>query len=402
MRSSLLGLCCALLREGSPAAAVGERGAAPPALRRQAPESLAQANASAQYRYPDGYDTAEGSPDLQAGNPVERHRGPAPARPLPPATSSADPADRVAVVANLHHSWDLGWLQRRKIRVEEVNVCDHVDWFDPQHLCGQRSIGESLAWLEWIVLNYDTLPAYVAFLHGPEVSWHTSDAGIAERVQSSTPEEAEMLADSSCLWTEAAGHDVYTGHEGPGVDAIYLSLWGTPFLDAWHRWDMPLSYKCCAEAVVSRAAIRSKPRAIYEELLALIQRQPEQPWAWIFERAWQNLWEKPLAFPPDQVVQRLRAQKWAHTKTHGYAPAQAQRGAAPFPAGTDPALHLAHGGGRVTPAAARQLDATTQLDRAVAAMRTCGAPIGDAGKYESPQPLVAPAAKRERAQHGER
>ena len=44
-----------------------------------------------------------------------------------------------------------------------------------------------------------------------------------------------------------------SGVEGPGVDAIYLSLWGTPFLEAWHRWRMPMAYRCCAEAVVSRA-----------------------------------------------------------------------------------------------------------------------------------------------------
>jgi len=296
------------------------------------------------------------------------------------------------VVANLHHSQDLGWLQRGgPMRVEEVNTCDHVEWFDPNGLCGRRNIGESLAWLEWIVQNYDRLPAYVAFLHGAEVSWHTPVAGLADRVLHSAPADVEMLADSSCQWTEAAGHAMVSGVEGPGVDAIYLSLWGTPFLEAWHRWRMPMAYRCCAEAVVSRAAIRSKPKAVYEELLTLIQRQPEQPWAWIFERTWQNLFAKPLAFPADQVVKRLRAQKWAHTP-RSYAPAPQQQGAAPIPVAHAPAaLPLAQQGAPASQAlaqkgapAAQPLEATT-LERAVARMRTCGdwAPngLGDAGHY---------------------
>lgn len=276
-----------LLRDENPAVLA-------PALRRSAfaEEGLTQA---AKYRYADGFDTAE-----DHSHALEHFRGP-------------DIADRVAVVANFHRGASLAWLQREgRLRVDEVGVCDHALWHDPNLLCGRRHLGEALAWLEWIVQHYDGLPSYVAFLHGPEVSWHTSVAGVAARVLAATPADIEMLADANCFWTEDTGAVSQGSEEGPGLDALYGALWGTTFLHAWQQWKMgSRAYRCCAESVVSRDAIRSKPKEIYEELVTLIQRTPDQPWGWVYERTWQNLFQKPLAFPAEEVVKRLRAQNFA-------------------------------------------------------------------------------------------
>ena len=103
-----------------------------------------------------------------------------------------------AVVNNFHHKVkDLEWL--KSVPYEEVGTCDHPD--DWAH-CGDRVIGESLPWLEWMHANFDHLPTYTAFLHGDQFSWHAHLD--AQKLVDLKPDDVEMLAEDTCLWPRPA------------------------------------------------------------------------------------------------------------------------------------------------------------------------------------------------------
>ena len=93
-----------------------------------------------------------------------------------------------AVVTNFHHKENLTWLNA--VDHVEVGTCDHPDT-DWEH-CGDRGIGESLPWLEWMASNFDHLPEYVAFLHGPQTSWHSSLS--VWKLVNTKPRDVAMLA----------------------------------------------------------------------------------------------------------------------------------------------------------------------------------------------------------------
>ena len=46
--------------------------------------------------------------------------------------------------------------------------------------------------------NFDDLPAYVAFLHGEQFSWHSELS--AEKVNGTKPDDVEMLSGEKCIW----------------------------------------------------------------------------------------------------------------------------------------------------------------------------------------------------------
>ena len=145
-----------------------------------------------------------------------------------------------------------------------------------------RNISESLDWLRWIVKNYDNLPERTVFLHGHKRSWHTP-RNFIKQLNKAKPERVQMLGKH--IWKK---HGYYGQSELVGLNQVYQILFSRSFLEvaeATRLW----TKKCCAEMVVSREAIRQHPRSIYRALVDLITIDPKQPWAWIFERSWENM-----------------------------------------------------------------------------------------------------------------
>lgn len=221
--------------------------------------------------------------------------------------------DIVAVVNN-HNKKDLSWLRDAGIKVDEVGRCTQpAERAHPR--CGSRQIGESRSWLSWIVEHYDRLPGYVAFLHGEQASWHTPEGGLSvEKLEYDTPPAVEMLAGDACVWKPDLPAHIARGDEGgpargtlelPALNALNEALYAKDFATAWADFDMALKSKCCTESLVSKAAIRKLDKQIYVALVAMIDKHPSVPWGWVYERSWQNLFDRPLARPVDQVLARL-------------------------------------------------------------------------------------------------
>jgi len=224
--------------------------------------------------------------------------------------------NNIVAVVNNHNGKDLSWLRDAGIKVDEVGRC--ATRADRRHPgCGARHIGESRSWLLWIVKHYDSLPDYVAFLHGEQRSWHTPEEGLSvEKLESDSPAAVEMLAGEQCVWKPDLPAHIAKGDEGgpvsgtselPALNALNEALYAKDFGKAWVDFHMAMNNRCCTESLVSKAAIRKLDKKVYRALVAMIDKHPTVPWGWVFERSWQNLFAQPLARPVDQVLARLKA-----------------------------------------------------------------------------------------------
>jgi len=199
---------------------------------------------------------------------------------------------RIAVVGNFKHQYDLGWL--RGLDVAEVG------------LTSPRDISESRPWLQWITENYNELPDVAIFIHGHRSSWHRT-AVTVDFLQSHVPADVTMLSDPGCVWRESLVEALKRGRELPGLDTLYNSIWGANFSEIFTQAHMARNYICCAENMVSKEAIRRFSRAVYQQFVLTIDENPTQPWAWIWERTWQNLWQHPLAKSDAEIIAGLKA-----------------------------------------------------------------------------------------------
>lgn len=204
-----------------------------------------------------------------------------------------------AVVANFHRTKDTGWLRLNSIPTEEVGTCLDADG-KKDGLCGLRSVGEARPWLQWIIHNYNNLGAqYLAFLHGDRHTWHVGD--VLSRIRTAKPANVEMIADRTCNWKPSTGQAASDGAEGPGLNVVARALWGKSFVEVWNTFGMAMNYVCCAEMVVNSDAVKKIDKRIFQALLSMMEKDPRQPWGWVMERTWQNLFSRPIVRSVEEI-----------------------------------------------------------------------------------------------------
>ena len=74
------------------------------------------------------------------------------------------------------------------------------------------------------------------------------------------------------------------------LDWVYGFLFDMDFSEAWYKWNMP-EYKCCAEMVVSRKAVHRVGLHKFVRILREVEETMDEPWAWVMERTWENLFK---------------------------------------------------------------------------------------------------------------
>jgi len=194
-----------------------------------------------------------------------------------------------AVVNDFHRKANTSWLHQ-SMQADLVGING-----------GSRLISESIPWLEWIRANYHNLPEYVAFLHGDQTSWHSTLNAC--NLAQDRPKNVHML--SHCFFPEAKYCD---SKEKWGVDLLYKSFFNMSCKDAAQKWEMTgkaHKYPCCSEMVVAKKAIRQVDLSVYTAVLDIMKRTPSQPWGYIWERTWQNLFSKSLR-PTHEVLLSLK------------------------------------------------------------------------------------------------
>lgn len=162
--------------------------------------------------------------------------------------------DRVMVIAR--YKEDSSWVDTYFNDFPHVVITPGLP--GAGHTTPRNKGNEVGPFLHYILENYDRLPAHIAFIHGHRVSHHTYQLDIVpvmkavrwgampylplnvhmyQRVDSEKPEFNDMRRVWPHLFSDLA----------PTMPKVFLS------------W-------CCAQFVVTRAAVRARPKAFYQNL----------------------------------------------------------------------------------------------------------------------------------------
>lgn len=126
------------------------------------------------------------------------------------------------------------------------------------------NLGQEIAsYMRFILMFWDYLPKHIAFIHGHEKAWHQEGYTMSYMLRNVCYEDYEYISlsaqESGDAWRPVRGSLAYF--------AIMKKYWKLvkPFLG-----DLPrrgFREKCCAQFVVSRERIKSRPKALYELIL---------------------------------------------------------------------------------------------------------------------------------------
>lgn len=193
------------------------------------------------------------------------------------ATKWTSETELVVVVA--HFKYDTRWLLKSPY---PVHLCGKVGDApaalprDPQ--CQTPNEGqEASAYLSYIVTYWDSLPKFVAFVHGHETAIHQRHNIFDMLVQDPQWRTRGFTSLNRTFWNvHLPGEDRYERSK---------AVWGRVFKKYLGEMPGELSFDCCAQFVVSRERIRRLPRQAYEEFLRYSM-EPGHCVGCVFEMLW--------------------------------------------------------------------------------------------------------------------
>lgn len=153
---------------------------------------------------------------------------------------------------------------------------------------------EALAYLTYIVENYERLPEAVVFIHGHESAWHAPSS--MKHVLKNTCFSLAIGYHNLNHGNDARVHDFCLSERGPPpkfqvaakeeVEGLLRQNWVSVFKPAFNNtFPRRICSDCCAQFVVSRARLQHHPRLFYEQLLQLVRDHKstlEREWRMIF------------------------------------------------------------------------------------------------------------------------
>lgn len=120
---------------------------------------------------------------------------------------------------------------------------------------------EAMAYLTYIVDHYDTLPNYMVFTHGHERSWHQVEPlQMKIRALNLAALEKENYISLRCGDQMGCEKQPYidTRHPNWGGEKHMCDFWKT--IVPHESCPRYVSYKCCAQHAVTRAAVRKRSK----------------------------------------------------------------------------------------------------------------------------------------------
>jgi hypothetical protein len=153
---------------------------------------------------------------------------------------------------------------------------------------------EALAYLTYIVSNYERLPEAVVFIHGHESAWHAPAS--MKHVLKNTCFSKSVGYHNLNGGNNAKVHDFCLSERGPPpkfqvpakeeIEGLLRQNWIHVFKPAFNNtFPRRICSDCCAQFVVSRARLQHHPRSFYEQLLQLVRDHKttlEREWRMIF------------------------------------------------------------------------------------------------------------------------
>lgn len=207
------------------------------------------------------------------------------------------------VIVTSHFKENLNWLRKSKYRVV---LCDKPGAsstpFKADTTCS-LSVNrgrEASSFLKYIVENYDSLPPYIAFIHGHERAWHQKlPFSILEAIDRARKHDFDYInlnnVEHSKIYSKemvqrmpsyAQNYEVsHIGHH------LLKSTWAEVF-EPILKIPFPehLRFMCCAQFVVSSRAIRKHPKEAYQKLLDFTLEGPDMRSDWARGVAIEFIW----------------------------------------------------------------------------------------------------------------
>ncbi|KAK2804689.1 hypothetical protein FQN50_006529 [Emmonsiellopsis sp. PD_5] len=212
-------------------------------------------------------------------------------RPHPNTTPDGKVGDKIIVMAKLEEE-NADWVEtipdwQRAIYVVNPSQKSRED---PKVLTTPANKGhESMAYLSYIIDNYDSLPATIAFLHTHQHAWHVDpplhDNALAMETLQLDYVQHKGYVNLRCNWnpgclnahrinahvTDEVWHEIFTGTSTPPLNESSLSSSSSPAgTDSMNqappqgmRKPKEVGAACCAQFAVSRDQVRKRPREDY-------------------------------------------------------------------------------------------------------------------------------------------
>ncbi|KAI1925482.1 hypothetical protein LOY86_001379 [Ophidiomyces ophidiicola] len=232
---------------------------------------------------------------------------PPPPLPIPPASEDIP---RALVLAKTR--WEnVQWAHRLRPQwIPFVYSIDKEPGF-PLRLPANRG-REAMAYLTFIIDNYDTLPEITAFVHAKNYQWHNDGAGsrtaaILKNLYMSTVERKGYVnlrcnPDPGCPTAispfSPTAEDIRTGDVRAHFPEVYMALLNVTRKEVPKR----IGSVCCAQFALSRDRIRLRPRDDYIRMRewALTADFDSQTIGWVFEMIWHIIFKEDAVLCPSR------------------------------------------------------------------------------------------------------
>ncbi|KAK9811078.1 hypothetical protein WJX73_000416 [Symbiochloris irregularis] len=228
-----------------------------------------------------------------------------------------NPLERLLIVA--HYREDLAWL-------DDVSYLPSIIYQADNETASNRVIrnmGETAAYLQYIVEHYDVLPKHMAFVHGHRKAKHMPDiVPVLQNLQWGRHGYANLRYVNITFkqwgaWTGDWLHPSWPEQAPPRPEIVwddlrismsrnYAQMWSLLFEKELGQMPEYVHAPCCAEFVVSAERVRKHSKQFYASLLDWLRHTSnDRFWAGrIFEYVWHIVFgEEPIYTAPQKFMQ---------------------------------------------------------------------------------------------------
>lgn len=191
------------------------------------------------------------------------------------------------IIVTAHWKEDLKWLDKKgfevvvcnKIQSELSNIKESDYYICPKI---ENRGNEASAFFNFIIHNYDSLPEYVAFIHGHESAWHQRTNILDELRSRKYIGKNYYGLNKSCSYDWKKGNPLFN---------FIVENWDEYFSVPLNRKDPPteeLFHECCAQFVTSRNQIRKITKEWYQKWFDLCMKYERGTFdiGMVFEYIW--------------------------------------------------------------------------------------------------------------------
>lgn len=185
-------------------------------------------------------------------------------------------------VVTSHFNEDLGWLAQKNYMFKSIVLCDKKGAKDiPNQVKNkfdciscplmENKGSEGLAYLTYIIKNYDNLSERTAFIHGHETAWHYKNPlSIWDAILVARTDKYGYI---SLNIKHHPGFDYSQdrNYEYPRTMQLIENYWKEYFFPYLGEIPKKFSHDCCAQFIVRKDRILKHPKEAYEKWASLYE-----------------------------------------------------------------------------------------------------------------------------------